>query len=302
MVVPRREGAVDLVLLENDLARAVVAPGIGGRVVSLVHRPSGREFLWRNSGLELERCAPGSEYDPNFYGGMDELLPCDIPETIDGIEYPDHGELWTLPLDREITGERLLMAGRLPRSGLTYSRTVMLEGNRLVSDYSIGNPNDEARVFLWKLHGALAVRPGDRVVCPAATARVADPQWSRRRSTEPFAWPFADGVDFSLVPPADGATDFLYLSDLSEGRMALHATDGARIECDFDLAVFPCAWYFASHGGLDGAVTAILEPCTTMPISVNEAAGGDVCARLEPGDRIETTVSWSVDAAVGGPS
>lgn len=302
MVVPRREGEVDLVLLENEVVRTLVAPGIGGRVVSLVHRPSGREFLWRNPKLELERCAPGSEYDSSFYGGMDELLPCDIPETICGIECPDHGELWTLPLEHEITGDRLLLAGRLPRFGLTYERTVRLEANRLVSDYSIGNPTEEERVFLWKLHGALAVQPGDRVVCPAATARVADPEWSRRGSTEPFAWPVVEGLDLSVIPQADGTTDFLYLSDLSEGRIALHATDGARIECEFDLALLPCAWYFGSHGGLDGAVTAILEPCTNIPISVNDAAREGLCARLDPGGRIETTVSWSVDAAVGGTS
>jgi hypothetical protein len=42
----------------------------------------------------LER---GADYDSNFYGGIDELIPNDIPENIDGIDDPDHGELWTTP-------------------------------------------------------------------------------------------------------------------------------------------------------------------------------------------------------------
>jgi hypothetical protein len=37
--------------------------------------------------------------------------------------------------------------------------------------------------------------------------------------------------------------------------------------------------------------TVILEPCTTMPISVNEAIRGGRCSRLLPGEVLETDVS-----------
>lgn len=294
MISRRAEGDVQLVLMENDILRALVAPGIGGRVVSLLHRSSGREFLWRNPKLELAACPPGSEYDPHFAGGIDELLPCDIPETICGIDCPDHGELWTLPLTAAVAGDRLVLGGRLPLFGLSYHREMRLEENRLVCDYRIMNDTDAERIFLWKLHGALAVRPGDRVTCAAQTARVADPEWSRRASTEPFAWPVADGHDLSVIPEPDGSTDFCYLYDLSRGSMGMQAIDGATIECVFDPGIFPCCWYFASHGGMDGAVTAVLEPCTTMPVSVNEAASAGFCSRLAPGEQIVTSVTWVV--------
>jgi hypothetical protein len=282
-------------VLENEVLRAVVVPAIGGRVVSLVHRPSGREFLWRNQRLALTCCAPGSEYDPNFYGGMDELLPCDISETLNGIACPDHGELWTLPLAAESSGEVLILRGRLPQFGLDYQRRMRLEESRLICDYRIANPNDTERQFLWKLHAALAVQPGDRVDCPAATARAADTAWSRRKSPAPFTWPDASGLDMSRVPEPDGGTEFLFLYDLAEGRMALETQNGARLECQFDRAVFPCCWYFASHGAMNGAFTGILEPCTTMPVSVNEAAATGFCSCLQAGEVLETRVVWVVN-------
>ena len=294
MISWRAEGDVDLVLMENDILRALIAPAIGGRVVSLLHRSSGREFLWRNPTLELAACPAGSEYDPHFYGGIDELLPCDIPETICGVECPDHGELWTLPLAAEVTGDRLALGGRLPRFGLSYRREMRLDENRLVCDYRIANATDAERIFLWKLHGALAVQPGDRVICPARNARVADPEWSRRASTEAFAWPIADDQDLSMIPEPDGSTDFYYLYDLARGSMGMQASDGATIECAFDPRIFPCCWYFASHGGMDGAVTAVLEPCTTMPISVNEASSTGFCSKLAPGAHIDTSVTWTI--------
>ena len=39
---------IDALVLENDRLRATVLPGLGGRVASLFHKPTGRELLYRN--------------------------------------------------------------------------------------------------------------------------------------------------------------------------------------------------------------------------------------------------------------
>ncbi|MBI0385681.1 DUF5107 domain-containing protein, partial [Streptomyces albiflaviniger] len=44
----RAPAALDAIVLENDRLRATVLPGLGGRVHSLVHKPAGRELLYRN--------------------------------------------------------------------------------------------------------------------------------------------------------------------------------------------------------------------------------------------------------------
>ncbi|MEW2295418.1 DUF5107 domain-containing protein [Streptomyces sp. NPDC006743] len=44
----RRPTGIDALVLENDRLRATVLPGLGGRIASLVHKPSGRELLYRN--------------------------------------------------------------------------------------------------------------------------------------------------------------------------------------------------------------------------------------------------------------
>jgi hypothetical protein len=286
---------VPTVMIENDHLRVVVAPSIGGRVVSLVHRPREREWLWRNPHLTLAPCAPGTAYDPNFYGGLDEVIPGDLPETIHGIAVPDHGELWTLPLQAEAHAGALILRGRLPQFGLEYRRVMRLDANRLRCGYEIVNRSGAARTFLWKMHAALAVHPGDRVVCPAATAQPVEPAWSRRPSPVPFAWPNADGRDYSVVPAPDGTTEFLYLTGLLEGRLGLAAADGARLDCSFDPAVFPCCVFFAAYGAMGGAYTAVLEPCSAMPASVTTAAERGFCSRLAAGASLVTELVWTVD-------
>lgn len=283
----------DLVVLTNDCLQVVVAPDVGGRVVSLVHRASGHEFLWRNPRLQLERCAPGAAYDPNFYGGIDEVIPCDVPETIDGIACPDHGELWTMPLSVERAGAVLTLRGRLPLFGLDYQRRMHLEGNRLVNRYEITNCSGVERHFMWKMHAAIAVRPGDRLICPAAKAQTADPEWSRRKSAVPFDWPLADGLDMSVVPAPDETTEFLFLHGLREGTIGIASADGRAIVCSFDSAVFPCCVYFASHGAMGGVYTAVIEPCTAMPLTVSAAAQYGFCTRLRAGESLVTSLTWA---------
>ena len=77
----------------------------------------------------------------------------------------------------------------------------------------------------------------------------------------------------NIVPPKSDEMDFLYLYDLQEGRIGFESrSTGMLFEYRFDLDVLPVCWLFASYGGFNESYTAILEPCTTMPMSVNEAS------------------------------
>jgi hypothetical protein len=58
----------------------------------------------------------------------------------------------------------------------------------------------------------------------------------------------------------------------------------------YNRAVFPYQWYFASYGGFLHHYTAILEPCSSMPMSVNAAARLNQCTTLNPGKELKTTV------------
>jgi len=284
---------VPVLRLESDWLEADIAPSVGGRVICLAGK-GGEEFLWRNPALALEQLPSGSEYDPNFYGGIDELLPNDIPETIDGVNCPDHGELWTTPLNWEVTGSRLTLHGRLPRFGLDYEREMSLRDDAPILElkYRLTNPTGAPRRFLWKLHAALSVQPGDIIECPAQKAQVVDPAWSRFKTLAPFHWPNVEGRAANVVPVKDGTMDFFYLFALTAGEIALRSPSRhLRFSYQFDKTVFPYAWVFASYGGFNGHYTVILEPCTAMPISVNNAAVQGQCSRLEPGEGLETSVS-----------
>ena len=283
-----------VVRLENERLRVEVSPQTGGRLTSLVNHALGQEFLWRNPRVPLAPAPAGAPYDPNFYGGIDEVLPGDLPEVIDGLACPDHGEVWNLPLTWQIDGEALALRGRLPTWGLDFRKRVSLRpgADRVDLDYQIDNVSGQRRAFLWKLHAAAVIGPGDVLDCPAESAAAADPEWSRWGTAAPFGWPLVAGQRADVVPPPDGTTDFLFLYGLREGRAALQRpAAGCELRLEFDRSVFPYVCVFASYGGFDGHYTLILEPATAMPLSVNEAARLGQCTVLEAGGRVNTRVS-----------
>jgi hypothetical protein len=286
---------VEIFRLESDFLRVDVAPATGGRIVRIYNKPLGQEFLWKNARLSLTPARPGDPYDPNFYGGIDELLPGDLPEMVDGLPAPDHGELWTLPLAASVEDGTLALGGRLPVWGLGYHKRLSLRPDSpwLDVDYRIANRSGGRRVFAWKLHAALRIAPGDQILCPAQTAAVADPHWSRWKTEQPFAWPELDGQRADIIPPQDGTTDFLVLYDLQAGEMGLRRAGlGSQFRIHFDTAVFPYAYYFADYGGFDGHYTAVIEPCTAMPVSLAEATRLGQCAALENGEDLTTRISF----------
>ena len=82
-----------LLELSNQAVTIQVCPALGGKIISLRLNDREQELLWHNPQVALQHFQPGAVYDNSFFGGVDELLPNDEKEQINGVDYPDHGEL-----------------------------------------------------------------------------------------------------------------------------------------------------------------------------------------------------------------
>lgn len=293
MIAERFENGIRLLYMTNNILEVEVAPELGGKITELKDVKTGFSFLWKDPAGILKKCPPGSDFDPNFYGGIDEVLPNDMSEIIDGISFPDHGELWTSPLTFCADEKGISMTGRLSLTGLEYTKKIELcSGIPAVKlHYTIKNSTNLARKVLWKFHAALEIDAGDEVFCSARKARVADAQWSFRKNTQPFLWPVLDGNRTNEILPEGSGMDFIYLYDFYDGCMGLNRkSKNITFAYCFDKEVFPYAHYFVSYGEFRGHYTAVLEPGTAMTYSVCESAQMGKCLVLEPERVLETTV------------
>ncbi|HEU5485793.1 MAG TPA: hypothetical protein VFU98_12880 [Microlunatus sp.] len=297
-------------VLENRFLRAVLLPGLGGKIISLFDKIADVELLWRNERVPVRPAAFGSGYDDQFIGGWDELFPNDEPEVLGGEPMPDHGELWTSPWTvRETGGDDheawLELTVRPPVSATVVSKRLTLgRGAELRTDYQVRNEGRRELPFLWKSHVAVRLHADSAVAMAARTVLVHE--FGEPRVRPPggsFTWPVValDGAvhDFRALPDTGerGVSEFLLATSLERGACGVtHRSAGTGLSLTWDAAELPSCWLFASYGGgWRGLDVLVLEPCTGHPLSVTDGVAAGTHQVLPAG----ATRRWSLTARVG---
>lgn len=207
----------DVWVLSDDSLEARILPELGGKIASLIDRATGRDWLWKNPHLPFERPRPGASYvREHDSGGFDECFPA-VSEGIypagpwQGLEIPDHGELWTVGWDARACEGGLHMRARTRVFPIGFERTASLMEGRLRLDYRVSNPTEHAFPFLWSSHPLLALEEGMRILLPEGHGlevygserlgdRHAPVTWPH--AGEPHSGPHANAVALDLSRPS----------------------------------------------------------------------------------------------------
>jgi hypothetical protein len=323
MIAPDREGDVPLtwssgrdargvlrVVLENNALRLTVLPELGGRLWSIMDLLRGEEMLWHHPTLQPSAVTPGAGYDDAFAGGWDELFPSDRTVTLDGIDYPDHGEWWSQPWEWRVVEEADALHLALSGSGFAtrhnVRRTITLpaDDSHFTWMTRITNTGDVSIPYIWRHHPALPLRPGARLELPSAKmeAIAEDPG---AMSAAPFTWPhaiLADGTarDLTELPaPDSGEVWMLYATDLPEGlaRVTWPAeSEGSThgIAFTFDPARVTAVTTFATFGGWRDLQTILPEVGVGYPADLAEAVAAETSGMLGVGETVEYEVAIRV--------
>ncbi|MFG2648652.1 DUF5107 domain-containing protein [Streptomyces sp. NPDC048436] len=194
----RTETAIDTLVIENDRLRATVLPGFGGRVHSLLHKPTGRELLYRNPVLQPASFALNGAW---FSGGIEwnigatghTALSC-APLHAARVTAPDGGEmlrLWEWERLRDVPFQVDLW---LPE-----------DSDFLHVGVRIRNPHEKAVPVYWWSN--IAVPQERRVIAPADEAWHFGYAGGLRKVPVPRS---DDGVDRTYPTRSEYAADYFY--------------------------------------------------------------------------------------------
>ena len=274
------QGFASLVLRTPRLELECV-PSLGGRVVRLFDRRSGREWLWhRDSARWLWESRPGSSFGEGPQAGLDECLPSVSACRVDGLAIPDHGDLWFQSWRVE---ETLLSAGVLSLGvqahsmPFLFSRSISaLDDHTLEFRYRLENVGDRELPYLWCLHPLFAIHSGDRIDLPAEVASLrlngglGVPIAFGERWSYPEPFPRVR-LDLLQCPGGDGACVKGFAGPLLEGRAALvNDNTGDRLELTWDARELPLLGLWLNRG-LAGFHHVAIEPCSGAPDSLSDA-------------------------------
>jgi hypothetical protein len=314
-----RWGDWPTVALENEVVRVVAVPSLGARVVSLVDRRTGREWLVQGELPEGSQVAAWASEDAVFGGadafGWDECLPTVAPcsDPVDPMAPPlrDHGDQWGRATASHAAENELVASWRSPRWPYTLRRTIRLDGPIVTAGYDLAVGGDRPLPFLWSMHALLALEPGAALVVePAGAARLTHALGlDVVARSEAFAWP--------LLPTAAGGTTALdvvrgieagqaakvYLDAALGGRVAARGVDGAELRFDWDREIAPTLGIWVDYGGWppgEARHQVALEPTTSPDDDLGSAVAAGRARVVEPGRPLAWTVR--LELVAGGLS
>lgn len=280
-------------VLQNDALRAVILPGHGGKVASLVLRQKSFELLFQNPKPCFSAARCGDDFSRFEACGFDEAFPTVDPctVTVDGtpVPYPDHGELWSAAFAARPDGEALELTFVSPLLGYRYTKRFSLDGNRLVCRYHIENPTARAFPALWVCHCLVRAEPDLRIELPPEVTAVENafagpwlgPAGQRRN------YPVADGprgpLDLRQMP-TDGMLKFYADGPVRTGWCRYrYPRSGVTATLHYDPAALPYLGFWATAGGYRGDVNCALEPSNGYYDSIPLARAHNACPVLDAG-------------------
>lgn len=194
------------IVLENDVLRATFLPQVGGRLWSLVHKPSGRDLLFANPVFQPGNLAVrgawvtgGVEWNACVYGHA--------PHTC--------SPLFAAAVEDEMLGPVLRMYEWDRSRGVPFQLDFLLPAGSpvLLVRVRLINPHDATVPMYWWSNIAVSAAPGTRVLAPAHAAYTYD-YW---------------GPVKSAPAPHDGERDYSYPSNIPYGAdYFFRIADGAR--------------------------------------------------------------------------
>ncbi|MGW0550414.1 DUF5107 domain-containing protein [Streptomyces altiplanensis] len=197
----RAQTDLDTIVIENDRLRATVLPGLGGRVHSLFHKPSGRELLYRNPVFQPADFALNGAW---FSGGLEwnigatghTALSC-APLHAAVVPAPDGGDM-----------VRLWEWERLRDLPFQMDLWLPADSDFLYVGVRIRNPHERTVPTYWWSNIAVPEDEGSRVLAPA------DEAWhfgyERRLRRVPVPESHGDGTDRTYPLRGEFPADYFY--------------------------------------------------------------------------------------------
>ena len=292
--------------LRTATTELAMVPALGGRIISLRSRRTGREWCWHQPRPDwLWANQPGDNFGLSPQAGVDECVPSVGGCAWRGRTIPDHGEVWAeaWTLDAaELAAGRLSATVPMTISPFVFQRTIRPEAaGDLIFDYSVFNRGTETEEFMWSLHPLFTIEAGDRLDLPAEVTSfrlnggVGDrpinfgDTWNY---PEPFMGCRLDRMETPGLPK--GCVKG-FAGPLQTGRAAIfNEGTGDRLELVWDAAVVPYLglWLNRGHGGFHHVA---LEPTNAAPDSLRDAVEQwRQFATIAPGATARWSVQWRV--------
>lgn len=292
--------------LRTTTAELRMVPELGGRIISLRSRRTGREWCWHRPGtnwLWANQC--GDNFGDSPQAGVDECVPTVAACAWRGRAVPDHGEVWFQAWQlepSELAAGRLTAAVSLPVTPLRFRRSIRALAQGFSFDYELTNVGATPEEYIWCVHPLFTIEAGDRLELPAEVQSLRlDGGLGDRAIGRGDVWAFPEPfsavrLDRLDVPGMPRGCVKGFAGPLRAGVAALcNDRTGDRLELRWDVQAAPLlgVWLNRGHAGFHHVA---LEPTNGAPDSLALAVDDwRLHGRLASGATVRWSLEWRIN-------
>lgn len=266
------------VTVESDVITAQFLPSIGAKMASLLYKPLGRELLVQRPNQTYLLQPFDGDYVAGECSGFDDMFP-----TIDACYYDrypwagtrmaDHGEVWSLPWEHAVQGDRLYFSVYGVRFPYWLEKWVSFAAEAVLRiDYRLTNLSPFDFDFLWAAHTMVNLEDEVELALPDGVQSVVNTLSFSGAATygDELTWPVCtlrDGTrrDLRILRPksARDAEKYFIKGRLPEGWCGLkYHRSNFSLVLSFPVDRVPYLGVLPNEGGWQDLYNIFLEPGT----------------------------------------
>jgi hypothetical protein len=306
-------------LIENELIKAVFLPRLGSKMISLMNKKTGTEFLLENQGEDkmYKQAYHGADYSRFDASGFDECFPTiEASELIiesrsagtKKINFPDHGELWSMEWSYEIRGSTIVLSAEGINAKYVIKKNIVLKRNRLIINYNLVNKSGFPLHYIWAAHPLLSVDEGDRIILPEGIDKLFI-NWASDNKIGTYGqyiqWSDLNGgkhgKSYLKIKSKDAGIALKGFTDSLQNGIAclFRKRKNESIHISFDSGKLPYLGVWLCYGGWPVGsekkhFTVALEPTTGRPDSLSESIRRNECSVIGIDEEKEWRVEFSL--------
>lgn len=278
----------DAFLLENDTLRVKILKNFGAKIASLYSKEKNFEFLFQPTKGEYETPVLKDSFEKYDTSGADDMLPtideCFYPNSY--IKLPDHGDVWAQKWNYEVIDNELVAWIRSDSLKLVLKRTMYLDGNSFVMDYSLKNNTLQNHYYLWAFHGLMNFND--------STEMYFDFSGDIENVIDGKNYDF----DYKKLSEYEenSQNKFYFKDELEKGSCGLLYKDlGVRLHYNFDVLVNKYLGVWITKGGFKNEYNVAIEPASGYYDSLERAVTNHRASSIEPGEEINWSLRLTVE-------
>lgn len=278
----------DAFLLENDVLSVKILKNFGAKIASIYSKEKNFEFLFQPTKGEYEVPVLRDAFEKYDTSGADDMLPtideCFYPNSY--IKLPDHGDVWAQKWNYEVEDNKLIAWIRSDSLKLILKRTMYLEDNALVLEYSLKNNTLQKHYYLWAFHGLMNFDDNTEMYFDFSgeIENVID-------ATE-------YGFDFKKLYeyPDKSQNKFYFKNEVENGSCGLiYKNQGLKLQYDFDTKINKYVGVWITKGGFKNEYNVAIEPASGYYDSLERAFKNNKVSSIEPGEELYWSLKLSIE-------